>query len=60
MQLKYFKWQSPSLVLDWDSHHASELQFIIALLVLFIFKIISACDFFMLCLKIFFSMQMCL
>lgn len=60
MQLKYFKWQSPSLTLDWDSHNASELQFIVALLVPFIFKIISACNFFMLFLKIFFSMQMCL
>lgn len=45
MQLKYFKWQSPSLMLDRDSQTACKLQFIVVLWVLFISKIISACNF---------------
>jgi len=32
MQLKYFKWQSPSLMVDRDSHTACKLQFIVVLL----------------------------
>lgn len=45
MQLKYLKWQSPSLMLDRDSQTACKLQFIVVLWVLFISKIISACNF---------------